>query len=120
MPKQKTPAELEREIAEVLSRPPPTVVGVSPAGVEWVAYDPSHVIPMKERLATLWKKHPIAALEQARSTYEALRARVYRAQGLRRKLGRDGMSDDAYWELSDRLRDARKALRAAERKARQK
>lgn len=124
---RKTSAQLESEIAEALRRPPPTVVGVSPAGVEWVAYDPSHVAPMKARLAALWEKQPAssveqpeASVEQARSNYERLRARVFRAQGARRKRGRDAMSDDDYWALSDKLREARKALRAAERKARRK
>jgi len=121
-----TKAELDRDIQEALSRrrsahaaAKPELIGVSPAGVEWVAYKPEHVEPMKARLTSLHHKHsdPEMALKRARDHYDALRARVFRAQGLRRKRDRAAMSDDAYWALSDELREARRVLRAAERKA---
>jgi len=114
---KKSSRQLDREIAHALAKP--ERVGVSPAGVEWIAYRPEHVEPMKARLAELHRKHsaPTAALERARDHYEKLRARVFRAQGARRKRGRDAMSDDAYWALSEELHAARRALRAAERKA---
>lgn len=118
--KKKTARQLEREIAHALAKP--ELIGVSPAGVEWVAYKPEHVGPMKARLAALHQKHssPQVSLERARDHYEKLRARVFRAQGTRRKRGSDALSDDAYWALSDQLHAARKALRAAERKVKKK
>ena len=32
-------------------------IGVSPAGVVWVAYKPQHVGPMRRKLTELWQQH---------------------------------------------------------------
>lgn len=47
-------------------------IGVSPAGVEWVAYKPENVSPMRRRLATLWRRHEQKKKERAQG-YRALR-----------------------------------------------
>lgn len=35
----------------------PVNIGTSPAGVEWIAYRPEAVEPMRARLAALWARH---------------------------------------------------------------
>jgi len=32
-------------------------IGVSPAGVVWVAYKPQNVEPMRRKLTELWQQH---------------------------------------------------------------
>lgn len=32
-------------------------IGISPAGVVWVAYRPENVEPMHRKLAELWRQH---------------------------------------------------------------
>jgi len=104
----------------------PVYIGLSPAGVEWYAYKPERVEPMRARLAALHAKAAAkkascdADLDQLRRKYKAARARVMKLKGLANRQGshRTGSTWDypGYAEASERLQEARKALRRAERK----
>lgn len=99
----------------------PVFIGVSPAGVEWIAYRPEAVEPMKRRFTELTRRAEARALPAAQARYAAARRRVFRLKATANRpanVRRYGSTWNfpGYAAASDELKAARLALRKLEKK----
>lgn len=105
----------------------PVTVGVSPSGVDWIAYPRSgeDVTAFAARVQTMTARLTHLALRAARARYAAARREVSRLKGVAARVERNGSRRyrsawdvPGYGEASEQCAVARKDLRRLERTAR--